>query len=96
MLDRGEALLSGEVLGQTGTATMLDMNPVSPPPMPNRSFGLGATGYYLESTCNPDDAERAALPAVDAAAGAHNWCITARAERRSSTTPTPTIPHTNS
>lgn len=62
MLDWGAALLSGEVLGETGTATMLDMNPVSPPPVPNRYFGLGAAGYCLESTCDPDDAELVGAP----------------------------------
>ena len=60
MLDWSEAFLSGEVLGRTGTARMLD--PVSPVPVPNRYFGLGAAGYCLESTCDPDDAELVGAP----------------------------------
>jgi len=62
ILDWGEALLSGKLLGEAGTTALLDMNPVSPPPVPNRYFGLGATGYCLDATCNPDDAELVGAP----------------------------------
>lgn len=44
-------MLSGKVLGPAGTATLLDMNPVAPPPLPSRYFGLGAVAHCLESTC---------------------------------------------
>ena len=88
MLDWGEALLSGKVLGETGTATMLDMNPVSPPPVPNRYFGLGATGYCLEATCEPDDAELVGAP------GGGNCCWSTQLvyHRESGTT---VVVHTN-
>ncbi len=62
LLDWGEALFTGRVLGPTGTAALLDMNPTSPPPVPNRYFGLGATGYCLEAGCEPDRAELVGAP----------------------------------
>ena len=41
---------------------MLEMNPASPPPVPNRYFGLGATGYCLQAGCNPNEAELVGAP----------------------------------
>jgi hypothetical protein len=52
----------GRVLGPTGTATLLDMNPISPPPAPNRYFGLGATDHCLTSDCDTDAAELVGAP----------------------------------
>ncbi len=62
VMDWAQALFSGELLGPELTATMLDMNPASPPPVPNRYFGLGATGYCLQAGCNPDQAELVGAP----------------------------------
>ena len=58
VLDWAQELFSGALL----TATMLDMNPASPPPVPNRYFALGATGYCLQAGCNPDEAELVGAP----------------------------------
>jgi D-alanyl-D-alanine carboxypeptidase len=55
MLDWGEALFSGEVLGEATTATLLEMNPAQPPPLPDRYFALGATGYCTQPGCAPDE-----------------------------------------
>jgi D-alanyl-D-alanine carboxypeptidase len=82
LLDWGEALFSGRVLGPTGTATLLDMNPVSPPPVPNRYFGLGATGYCLQAGCDPDAAELVGAPG----GGFCCWSTQLVYDRRSDTT----------
>jgi CubicO group peptidase (beta-lactamase class C family) len=93
VLDWTEALFSGKVLGPEMTALMLEMNPVSPPPVPNRYFGLGATGYCLEAGCDPNDAELVGAPATGSAAGRRSWCTTAPPAPSCSSRPTPTAPH---
>jgi CubicO group peptidase (beta-lactamase class C family) len=55
MLDWGEALYSGEVLGEETTTTMPEMRNSS---SPRRHYGLGAGGYCLdEAGCSPDNVE---------------------------------------
>jgi D-alanyl-D-alanine carboxypeptidase len=68
LLDWGEALYSGELLGPETTASMLDMrSSFAPDPAkglvdtdePTRyHYGLGAMGYCLDPTgCNPDEVD---------------------------------------
>jgi D-alanyl-D-alanine carboxypeptidase len=67
LLDWGEALYSGELLGPETTATMLDMrSSFAPDPAglvatdePTRyHYGLGAMGYCLDPTgCDPDEVD---------------------------------------
>jgi hypothetical protein len=40
--------------GET-TATLLEMNPAQPPPVADRYFALGPTGYCIEPGCAPGD-----------------------------------------
>jgi D-alanyl-D-alanine carboxypeptidase len=52
MLDWGEALYSGEVLGEDTTATMLEMRNFDE----IGSYGLGVSGYCFDQTrCGPDE-----------------------------------------
>lgn len=69
LLDWGEALYSGDVLGDELTATMLDMrSPFTPDPATDRfvatdtstplHYGLGAMGFCLDQTgCSPDQVD---------------------------------------
>jgi D-alanyl-D-alanine carboxypeptidase len=54
MLDWGEALYSGDLLGEDTTATMLEMRkPV--PPSRFDAYGLGTIGMCLDPGCSPDE-----------------------------------------
>jgi D-alanyl-D-alanine carboxypeptidase len=55
LLDWGEALYSGGLLGAGVTATMLDMRPAF---SPSEHYGLGAEGWCLDRTgCAPEDVD---------------------------------------
>jgi D-alanyl-D-alanine carboxypeptidase len=55
MLDWGEALYSGDLLGADTTATMLEMRPAF---SPSEHYGLGAIGWCLDPTgCAPQEVE---------------------------------------
>jgi D-alanyl-D-alanine carboxypeptidase len=55
MLDWGEALYSGDLLGADTTATMLEMRPAF---SPSEHYGLGAMGWCLDPTgCAPQEVE---------------------------------------
>jgi hypothetical protein len=58
----GRGALTGEVLGTESTATLLDMNPAQPPPVPDRYFALGTTGYCVEPGCGPDEVDLVGAP----------------------------------
>lgn len=62
MLAWGEALFTGDVLGEESTATLLDMNPAQPPPVPDRYFAVGTTGYCAEPGCGPDEVDLVGAP----------------------------------
>jgi D-alanyl-D-alanine carboxypeptidase len=62
LLDWGDALFGGDVLGPNTTATMLTMNPAVVPPVPGRYFALGATGYCLTDGCGTDEVELVGAP----------------------------------
>jgi D-alanyl-D-alanine carboxypeptidase len=64
MLDWGEAMFSGDLLGEAATATMQDIQPVQPPNVPDRYFGLGATGYCTldQPGCAPDEVRLVGAP----------------------------------
>jgi D-alanyl-D-alanine carboxypeptidase len=64
MLTLGDAMFSGELLGEAATATMLDMRPDQPPGVPDRYFGLGATGYCTldQPGCAPDEVRLVGAP----------------------------------
>ena len=62
LLDWGDALFGGDVLGPSTTATMLTMNPAVVPPVPGRYFALGATGYCLTAGCGTDEVELVGAP----------------------------------
>jgi D-alanyl-D-alanine carboxypeptidase len=69
LLDWGEALYSGEVLGPEATAAMLQMRRPFPPDPPTSQpagtdeptrmhYGLGAEGFCLDATgCGPDEVD---------------------------------------
>jgi D-alanyl-D-alanine carboxypeptidase len=55
LLDWGEALYSGDVLGHDATARMLEMRDAA---APYPYYGLAATGYCLDDPrCGPDDVD---------------------------------------
>jgi D-alanyl-D-alanine carboxypeptidase len=55
LLDWGEALYSGDVLGEDTTATMLEMRPAF---SPSEHYGLGAEGWCLDQAgCAPEEVD---------------------------------------
>jgi D-alanyl-D-alanine carboxypeptidase len=56
MLDWGETLLSGDLLGEAATATLLEMRNANPLPFSDY-YGLGVSGYCIDPECAPDEVE---------------------------------------
>lgn len=56
LLDWGEALLTGDLLGEDATATLVEMR--NPNPLPFSDwYGLGISGYCLQPGCAADEVE---------------------------------------
>lgn len=56
LLDWGEALFSGELLGADATATLVEMRNANPLPFSDH-YGLGISGYCLRPGCDGDEVE---------------------------------------
>lgn len=56
MLAWGEALFSGDLLGEDATATIAEMRNANPLPFSDY-YGLGVSGYCLQPGCGPNEVE---------------------------------------